>query len=633
MMMKYLLIVVAFCMGLSANAQWGVSNIPSALLENAHAVVQISETTLSIKNAGMGIRKKHIVVTILDEQGMDEGTLVVAYDKLTKVNRLEGILYSASGEKLRKLKKEEIQDLGNISETNLFDDLRYKLAQFKYADFPFTVEYSYEVTDKNLAIYEHWFPHANAAELAIQKNTLAIEVPYNLPLRYKELNGIAAAQISKQAETTIYTWSVSNLKVHEGEDFTPNWVKKGPGVMASPSVFEMEGYRGDYTTWQNVGVFDNLLNQNRDQLSPSIVAEIQVFTAAEATKEGKVRKVYEYLQQKTRYISIQLGIGGLQPFAAQYVAAKGYGDCKALSNYTKALLKTIGIESYYASIRAGHHEPDILVDFPSQQFNHVILCVPMSSDTIWLECTSQTNPFGYLSNFTSNRHTLLATPKGGVLVKTPALTASSNTANRKATIKLDATGTARATLDISFSGALQDIFAEIMELNNTEKQIEYLPKYLALPSASLEKLNWQREKSKVPKVQLTCEANLKRIATASGSRLFVTPDIFLSEDFIPKNTGVARTNPIELFDTFTHHDEVTIMLPTHQAVEVLPPTQTFQSKFGTFTVKYTLQDSKLIYTRHFVRNNGIFEAKDYQELTDFYKKIAKADKSQLVLKL
>ena len=65
------------------------------------------------------------------------------------------------------------------------------------------------------------------------------------------------------------------------------------------------------------------------------------------------------MQNNTRYISIQLGIGGWRPFEAAYVASKGYGDCKALSNYMYSLLKEAGILSYYTLVKAGAGEEDI----------------------------------------------------------------------------------------------------------------------------------------------------------------------------------------------------------------------------------------------------------------------------------
>ena len=96
-----------------------------------------------------------------------------------------------------------------------------------------------------------------------------------------------------------------------------------------------------------------------------------------------------------RYVSIQLGIGGFKPSAAKFVDEKKYGDCKALTNYMKNLLSVVGIASYPALINAGYNKYPADTRFPSDPFNHVILCVPMEKDTVWLECTSNNAKAGF----------------------------------------------------------------------------------------------------------------------------------------------------------------------------------------------------------------------------------------------
>ena len=77
-----------------------------------------------------------------------------------------------------------------------------------------------------------------------------------------------------------------------------------------------------------------------------------------------------------------------------------------------SILKEAGIVSYYAVVRAGKNANYITEDFPSQQFNHVILCVPVEKRFCLVECTSQTMPAGYLGDFTSDRYALLVDETG-----------------------------------------------------------------------------------------------------------------------------------------------------------------------------------------------------------------------------
>lgn len=77
-----------------------------------------------------------------------------------------------------------------------------------------------------------------------------------------------------------------------------------------------------------------------------------------------------------------------------------------------ALLKEAGIRSVYTVIGSGNDNDYLMVDLPSSQFNHAILFVPQGKDTVWLECTSQTNGAGYLGGNTGNRYALAVDENG-----------------------------------------------------------------------------------------------------------------------------------------------------------------------------------------------------------------------------
>lgn len=85
----------------------------------------------------------------------------------------------------------------------------------------------------------------------------------------------------------------------------------------------------------------------------------------------------------------------MQPIAAADVNRTGFGDCKGLSNYMRAMLTELGIPSVYTVISTTNRR--LLADFASaNQNNHVILQVPLPNDTLWLECTNPTLPLGYV---------------------------------------------------------------------------------------------------------------------------------------------------------------------------------------------------------------------------------------------
>jgi len=146
-------------------------------------------------------------------------------------------------------------------------------------------------------------------------------------------------------------------------------------------------------------------------------------------------------------VSVQLGIGGWAPMLPEDVDRLGYGDCKALTNYTKALLDSQNIISYYAVVFGGEERKDLNSQFATMQGNHVILNIPQKEEDVWLECTSQTTPFNYLGDFTDNRNVLLIKPDGGEIVKTKTYSFSENLKETYTKIVLNETGDFMANME------------------------------------------------------------------------------------------------------------------------------------------------------------------------------------------
>ena len=613
--------------------QYKATALPTGLRTGADAVVRLHETTFTVKSAGEATETVHSVVTVLKPAGDGHAEEVVGYDKFSKITDFEGALYDENGNVIKRLKKADIADYSSYNDINFYDDNRYKVARFpKQPSYPYTVEFRVTTTTRNLMFYPQWQPQRADAE-AVERATFVVDMPPNLALRHKVFNLPEPTKTPGYEPGRVqYSWQVENLTARESEPSAPPRRELRPAVFTAPTAFEVQDYRGNLRTWNDLGQFYNALNANRDALPDDVRQRVMALTASEKTTAEKVRKVYELLQEQTRYVGIQLGIGGWQTIDAKTVAATKYGDCKALTNYTKALLKAAGIPAWEALIRAGDDEPDILTDFPSFQFNHVILYVPDGRDTLWLECTSQTNPVGYMSDFTGSRHALLMTPTGGKLVTTPTYRPADNRQSRRVSLTLTETGDATAIATTTYTGLQHDSRADILHRMNQTDQKSWLLKQIRIPAFDLTEFGLTEQKIRIPAISERLALAIRRWATPSGTRLFLPVNVLSAMPALAAPTQ-PRAAPLLLGPEwdFVDTDTVTIQLPTGYAPEFALEPQLIESKFGRYTAQTRVEGQQLTYVRQWQMHRGRYPAADYAAWVDFRRKIAKADKAQMVL--
>ena len=619
---------VVLAMPFTASAQkYNAALIADSLTKNANVVKRYDEIRVEIKEAGKAkLYEKH-AYTILNEAGDRYAAYYSHYDKFDDINYIEGALYDATGKELKKVKKKDVEDLSGTEES-LMTDTRYKAHNFYYRSYPYTVEYEEDDDLNGILDLPDWYPQGRNI-MSVEYSKFVIVTPKNLDIRYKQFNFSGQPVITEKDDKKTYTWEIKNIPVRTSESYQPSWREILPMVMIAPADFEIQGYKGNMSSWENFGMFINTLLQGRDALPEAVKQKVHELTDNIKDPREKVKVLYSFLQQNTRYISIQLGIGGWQPFDANYVVTKRYGDCKALSNYMVALLKEAGIKANYVLIKAGDDEEDIVTDFPSNQFNHATVCVPLSKDTMWLECTSQTIAAGYISDFTGNRHAILIDEKGGHIVSTIKYRTEDNKQIRNISAVVDETGKLTASVKTHYTCLQQDKYHGMINHLSKDKILEELKKNIDLPDYDLLQFNYNETKSEKPYIDEQLQLVANNYASVSGKRLFVMPNV-LSKNRIKLTALEQRKYDIDYSSSFMDIDTINIQMPSGYNIEAMPKDVTINNKFGNYEIHFKIDDQKINCTRLYKRSEGRFPPSDYAELVKFYDDMYKADRSRIV---
>ncbi|MFT3702573.1 MAG: DUF3857 domain-containing protein [Agriterribacter sp.] len=611
------------------DGEYAVSKIPEALMKNANVVKRAEELRFEIVDPGKTKLYHKYALTILNENGDKYAIAFEYYDKIREVKSIEGTLYDGAGNKIKSLKKSDIKDLSGSDEGSLADDNRIKVHSFYQRLYPYTVEYETEVQYNNSFFFPVWDPVDNE-KIAVVQSALTVVTPADFAVRFKSFNYKNEPEVKDEKGNKVYRWEIKNFEPIELEYAYPSWDYLAPMVYLAPVKFELEKYAGDMSTWQGFGQFIYTLNAGRDKLPDNIKQTVHQLTDGVGDVKKKISILYEYMQQNTRYISIQLGIGGWQTFDATYVANKKYGDCKALSNYMYSLLKEAGIKSCYTLVKAGNNSNYFRDDFPSNQFNHAILCVPLQKDTVWLECTSQTLAAGYLSDFTANRPVLIIDETGGKLVRTPKYGLEQNVQLRKAEGVVDENGQLQVVLNTIYKATEQDDVHDLVNHLSKDKQMEYLKKMIDLPHYDVTKFDYKEFKSALPEVDEHLEITALNYASITGKRLFVNPNI-ISRNSTKLKTDNTRKYPLVLKFPYHDIDTAIITVPAGYQAEAIPSPVKLETKFGKYIASAELKGDKIYYYRNIEKYDGEFPATDYNDLAKFYEQIYKADRNRIVL--
>tara|TARA_R110002051_G_scaffold3131_4_gene16828 strand:+ start:6375 stop:8267 length:1893 start_codon:yes stop_codon:yes gene_type:complete len=611
----------------AVSQDYNFSKIDSALLKNADAVVRIDQMNILLKSSDYMEVTSTRAVTVINEKGSKHVNAMAFYDKETSIKDLVAILYDANGKEIDKFKEKDFKDQTATGEGTLYSDSRVKFLKYTPVEYPYTIVLEKKYTTSDTAFMPRWY-FLDGYRISVEKSEFSFNLPSNMTYRFKD-NNLESFQIQRTETENGLVYIGKDIRAIESEDFDPEFVEFTPNVQLALNDFHLKGVNGHATTWKEFGswIYNSLLVE-KGELNASTIQKVQHLVKEIEDPKEKIKKVYQFVQDNTRYISVQMGIGGWMPISAEEVDRVKYGDCKGLTNYTMALLKAVGVDSYYTIVSADARMNSLDFDFPSLQGNHAFLNVPLEDEEIWLECTSQVVPANFLGTFTDDRFVLKVGPNGGEIVKSREYLPEQSRQITNAEIHI---GESEITAQVEIKSTGIQYNQKYGLANDSKEDIEKYYKHYwdyvnAIHIQNHELINDKDSIVTTEKVNFRTSGYLSK----AGDRILFAPNMLNRNTYVPKRDN-NRKRKVVIKRGYLDEDNFIIEIPKGYKVEAnLMPTA-ITNDFGEFEVSIKqVTESKLHYKRRLLMKSGNFPSTMYDHYRDFRKTITQVDAAKIV---
>ena len=619
-MKRYSLIIIIACLAICvAQAQ-----------QNYDAIVDESSTNVVCKDLKNATISEKRVVTILNENGKDLASLDIVCNKWNKVVSFAGTITDRDGKVVRKVGKSEL--VRSDYSTELASDYYHQYFDYTPPRYPITITYEWKMSVSNGFISFPTFSPVTAYRTKVTRATYSLSLSSGMTCRYKAVN--AQPQVTERTTEkngTEITVEMNDLAPIEREDYSLPLVERLPLVFFSPDQFDYMGSQGGFSNWQDLGQWLYALNANRDELSSEFKNKLHVLTDTCSTDKSKIAVLYQLLKETTRYVSIQLGIGGFQAATAQEVQHSGFGDCKGLTNFMQAMLKEVDINSNYTIISTDNRH--LYGDFASvNQCNHAILQVPLSNDTLWIECTNPSLPLGYVHDHIAGHNAIVVTSEGGKYVTLPQYPDSANLQLSIVDITVDEDGNADLQIKQKSTNHQYGVKSQLVDATERQKS-DYLLESLSIPRATVKSLEISENKTPytTPGLEVDAQLSISRYANSTGERL-VIPVNPIHKRYYAVLSRPQRDGIVCIRQGYRDEEIISISIPEGYSIEGVQPDFILEKPFGSVRVKVAVKDRQVTIHTALQMRSGSYSSEEFQQLYDFEKKVKSIYNEKLIVK-
>lgn len=610
--------------------------------KKVQAVVLLDEERKTIEEDGRIRTVTQRAVRVLAREGRREAVARVSYSTDTdKVKEMRAWLIRPSGEVIS-FGKKETMDLA-MADNDVYNEVRVKLISASESADAGSV-FGYEIVTEEKSVFSQFVWHfqedipvvASRFTVALPKDWRADAVTFN------------HAKVEPAVNGTAWTWELRNLAPIEDEPAAPEITNLAARIAVS--VYPPQGKATNLRTfanWKDVSRYKSELSDPQAGYNDMIAAKARELAGNAKTEFEKIQAVGRYAQS-VNYISIQTGVGrggGYRPHAAVDVFGKNYGDCKDKANLMRAMLKSLGIESYPVSIYSG--DPTyVRSEWPSpHQFNHAIIAVKVGAETkaasivehpqlgrlLVFDPTDEDTPVGDLPDHEQGSFALIAAGDNGELLRMPVTDPEANKLDRVIEAEVTAQGLLSAKVRERFVG--QSAVTSRREFKRLAKPdyVKMIERWVTrtVPAAAVTKVEPADDQTS-GRFALDVEfASPSYVQTMRGNLIVFKPAIVGRRSSLLL-TDDKRRHPVVL-ESQAYSETVRIKLPAGFEVDEIPDAAEMSQPFGNYAAKFEVQDGHLIFRRTLVLKSSTIPVEQYAAVRNFFQRIYGVEQAPVVL--
>jgi hypothetical protein len=385
--------------------------------------------------------------------------------------------------------------------------------------------------------------------------------------------------------------------------------------------------------WKNVAkAWDKNVEMFLDK-KDGVLGAVTQLVGANDSEETKVRKIYDFISHLQNQ-SFSPDSFSAPSVGAEEVLRKRGGTHDELNRLFAAMLRAAGIPATLTWVpdrgRAGFDMNLMTTD----QLDAEVSIVQLGGQDSFLDPGTRFCPLGLLTWHYEGTRGLRQSRNGSqALADTPAPTYKGAVTRRLARLQVNQNGTMEGQVAVGFSGQEAMVRRQLAEGMSGQGRKKLLEDEVAswFPAGTQVTLinspQWDQTEG-----ALNGQFKVSGPFAINNGRQWVVPVQVFEANEKPRFASAQRIGPIYFDYASRQVDEVHILLPVNIELQDLPSSRQAKTPYALYASEQKREGAGFVSTRDMAMNGVLFPPTSYQELKDFYDKVAEGDNETAALK-